>query len=251
LHIDSNGFGVGNKLVKRTSLGYFRALPVFHKKQVSRFQNASADSPTYRREADGLLHYNPALAELVVPSILRAVDSRFVPNTLHYEFCFVENWIYVLILSEDCGNETLENFVFNPQNTFNIAEFSRVVDGIVLQCMFALQTYQRYANFTHADLHLRNVVLRKANSARDLTFILDDDTTKTFHVDADVPEISLIDFHRRRTTLTIHKKNVPKELRDWPIHNANLIYFPHTKCRFEAHGSIFQHSSIQLQTTAN
>lgn len=188
LHIDSKAFRVGKKLVTRTQLGFFRALPVFNDKQIRRCQEGS-----YLREADGLLHANPSLAELVVPSILRAVDERFVPETLHYEFCFVQRWIYVFVISEDRGEECLADFVFKRANRFNVAEFSRIMDGILVQCMVTLQTYQREANLTHSDLHNRNIVLRKAHFARDLTVSLGT-FVKQFHLDADVPEICLIDF---------------------------------------------------------
>ena len=58
---------------------------------------------SYNREADGLLYGNRALAELVVPSLLREVEPRFVPTTHAFQFLFVQNAMYVFILMGDCG----------------------------------------------------------------------------------------------------------------------------------------------------
>lgn len=305
LNIDSKKLITGNKIVTRTNQGtILRALPVYDKHLINR---CTSGSPSYRREGDGLLHHNPALAELVVPSILGSVDHRFVPKTLCYEFEYVDKWIYVFIVSECRGKNTLDKFVFDPRNSYDEAEFSRKMDGIVLQIIFALYQYQKAANFTHSDLHTKNVVFREATSARELEVTIDK-KTKTFYVDEDVPEISLIDFEfsiatgfigakaERGTSYAVfgneksmewnydnsydcfrlltclanteldrvfsgpieegkfsrflettikhacspaayyennwhsknHKKIINRNLRDFPIHNANLMYYPIT-----------------------
>ena len=306
LNIDSKKLITGNKIVTRTNQGtILRALPVYNKHLVERCTNRA----DYRREGDGLLHHNPALAELVVPSILGSVDHRFVPKTLHYEFKYVEKWIYVFIVSECRGKNTLDKFVFDPRNSYDEAEFSRKMDGIILQILFALYQYQKAANCTHSDLHTKNVVFREATSARELEITIGK-KTKTFYVDEDIPEISLIDFEfsvatgfigsraERGTSYAVfgdeksmewnydnsydcfrlltslanteldqvfsgplkegkfsrflettikhacspadyyennwhsrsHKKIISRNLRDFPIHNANLMYYPITPC---------------------
>ena len=304
LNIDSIKLITGNKMVVRTNGTILRALPVYDKRLIDR---CTSRSPDYRREGDGLLHYNPALAELVVPSILESADKRFVPKTLHYEFKYVDKWIYVFIRSECRGEMTLQMFVFNPQNSYDELEFSRKMDGIILQILFALYQYQKTANFTHSDLHTKNIVIREATSARELTVTLEG-KTQTFYIDVDIPEITFIDFefstatgyigtsakenscytvfgdeksmewnydnsydcfrlltslantkldqvfsgpieegkfsHFLETTIKHacspadyyennwhsknHKKTVNRNLRDFPIHNANLMYYPLT-----------------------
>jgi hypothetical protein len=204
LNTDFAKFHVGGKKVIKVQRGaeicYLKCMQVYSAALVASCENS------YNREADGLLYGNRALAELVVPSLLREVEPRFVPATHAFQFLFVQNAMYVFILMSDCGI-TLDEYVFNQKNWSDGIEFSRKMEGIVLQCLIALQTYQRSVNFCHADLHRANVTLKNVDEDRDFVVVLSSGANKTFHLDKDIPQIYFVDFEE--ATATAHLENTP------------------------------------------
>jgi hypothetical protein len=94
---------------------------------------------------------------------------------------------------------TLGDFVFDQNNWSNAIEFSRQLDGIMLQCFIALHTYQRAVNLCHADLHRDNVTLKKVEHHREFTVVLPEGT-KTFRLDSDIPQVHFIDFEDSMAT---------------------------------------------------
>jgi hypothetical protein len=104
---------------------------------------------------------------------------------------------------------TLGDFVFDQNKWSNAIEFSRQLDGIMLQCFIALHTYQRTVNLCHADLHRDNVTLKKVEHHREYTVVLQEGT-KTFRLDSDIPQVHFIDFED--SMATSHLSTLPPHL---------------------------------------
>jgi hypothetical protein len=193
-----------NTLLHVVNFGLCHCTPVFGKAVVLALLNPLQDNHTDHLIAhvtsvgDGLLHGSNALAEVVVPSFLSEVEPRFIATTHLCEFFFVQTSIYAFILRSDCGM-TLGDFVFDQNKWSNAIEFSRQLDGIMLQCFIALHTYQRTVNLCHADLHRDNVTLKKVEHHREFTVVLQEGT-KTFRLDSDIPQVHFIDFEDSMAT---------------------------------------------------